>query len=279
MLGGSPRGRRSGHPYCPPAGRRPPGCRDRRRRSAGSSWSPAGRAGAYEPTRQLPAADGSRGQVGVHYVFGEALPIAASEGRPAVQFTFESAEPLQQLAAQAAAAGYEPGSRSEDFGSLPRHRSRRPGGAGPPTRASRLRTLAPPPAPAPCAWVRDHTGCWQCGPAPMSDSIELAARLRVHGCVSRRWCQVRPKSAALVLGVPRRRVERMVHAGPGHGRDLVVAVVFGVLAEQLRMAPPVAVRVVWPHSDAGTPLRRATRRSQPRCPPFLPSSPLPWRPR
>lgn len=64
------------------------------------------------------AADGSQGQVGVHYVFGEALPIVASEGQPAVQLTFESAEPLEQLAARLAAAGYEPGIRSEDFGSL-----------------------------------------------------------------------------------------------------------------------------------------------------------------
>jgi predicted enzyme related to lactoylglutathione lyase len=61
---------------------------------------------------------GAQGQVGLHYVFGDDLPVVPSGRCPAVQLTFESAEPLVELAARLAAAGYEPGISTEDFGAL-----------------------------------------------------------------------------------------------------------------------------------------------------------------
>ena len=64
------------------------------------------------------AGGGAQGQVGLHYVFGEDLPVVPGGRCPAVQLTFESAEPLEQLAVRLAAAGYEPGISTEDFGSL-----------------------------------------------------------------------------------------------------------------------------------------------------------------
>jgi hypothetical protein len=62
------------------------------------------------------AADGEHGLVGLHHVFAEELPIAAGEG--SVQLTFESAEPLAQLAARLEGAGFAPLLHREDFGSL-----------------------------------------------------------------------------------------------------------------------------------------------------------------
>ena len=64
------------------------------------------------------ATGGAQGQVGLHHVFGDDLPVVPGGRCPAVQLTFESAEPLEQLAARLAAAGFEPGIKTEDFGSL-----------------------------------------------------------------------------------------------------------------------------------------------------------------
>jgi predicted enzyme related to lactoylglutathione lyase len=61
---------------------------------------------------------GTQGQVGVHRVFGDELPVVPGGGGAPVQLTFESGEPLDQLAARLAAAGFDPGIVKEDFGSL-----------------------------------------------------------------------------------------------------------------------------------------------------------------
>lgn len=78
--------------------------------------APAGEINPYYVN--FTAAGGLHGQVGLHYVFGEDLPVVAGGGGAPVQLTFESAEPLVELAARLAAAGYEPGITTEDFGSL-----------------------------------------------------------------------------------------------------------------------------------------------------------------
>jgi len=62
------------------------------------------------------AADGEHGLVGLHHVFAGELPITAGEG--SVQLTFESAEPLAQLAVRLEGAGFAPQLHSEDIGSL-----------------------------------------------------------------------------------------------------------------------------------------------------------------
>jgi len=61
---------------------------------------------------------GAQGQVGLHHVFSDELPIVRGEHSPAVQLTFQSAEPLEQIADRLSAAGFEPGILVEDFGSL-----------------------------------------------------------------------------------------------------------------------------------------------------------------
>jgi predicted enzyme related to lactoylglutathione lyase len=64
------------------------------------------------------AADGKQGQVGLHHVFSEKLPVVPGGGGAAVQLTFESAEPLEQVADRFTTAGFEPRLITEDFGSL-----------------------------------------------------------------------------------------------------------------------------------------------------------------
>ena len=75
---------------------------------------PIGEINEYYVT--VAAADGQHGLVGLHPVFAGELPIAAGEG--SVQLTFESAEPLVQLAARLEEAGFAPQLHSKDFGSL-----------------------------------------------------------------------------------------------------------------------------------------------------------------
>lgn len=62
------------------------------------------------------AAGGAQGLVGLHYVFGDDLPIVASGRSPAVQLCFECAEPLEEIAARLAGASLEPTIVTEDFG-------------------------------------------------------------------------------------------------------------------------------------------------------------------
>jgi catechol 2,3-dioxygenase-like lactoylglutathione lyase family enzyme len=62
------------------------------------------------------AADGTHGQVGLHYVFDEVLPVASGRGA-AVQLNFESAEPLEDLAARLSNAGFPAEIKVADFGS------------------------------------------------------------------------------------------------------------------------------------------------------------------
>jgi hypothetical protein len=61
---------------------------------------------------------GAHGQVGLHHVFSGELPVVQGGVGAVVQLTFESAEPLDQIAARLSAAGYEPRIITEDFGSL-----------------------------------------------------------------------------------------------------------------------------------------------------------------
>lgn len=77
------------------------------------------RAGEINPYYVNFLADGGmQGQVGLHHVFAEDLPVIRGGRSAAVQLTFESAEPLVELAARLSAAGFEPGIVTEDFGSL-----------------------------------------------------------------------------------------------------------------------------------------------------------------
>jgi predicted enzyme related to lactoylglutathione lyase len=62
------------------------------------------------------AADGAQGEVGLHHVFGDELPIVSDGRSPAVQLCFESAEPLEDIAARLEGAGFEPAIATEDFG-------------------------------------------------------------------------------------------------------------------------------------------------------------------
>lgn len=81
--------------------------------------SPAGEINAYYVS--FLAGSGAQGLVGVHYVFGDTLPIVAGSGGrigAPVQLTFESAEPLDQIAARLGAAGFPARIITEDFGSL-----------------------------------------------------------------------------------------------------------------------------------------------------------------
>ncbi len=61
---------------------------------------------------------GTRGQVGLHHVFSDKLPVVPGGGGAVVQLTFESGEPLEQIAARLSGAGFEPRIITEDFGSL-----------------------------------------------------------------------------------------------------------------------------------------------------------------
>jgi hypothetical protein len=62
------------------------------------------------------AADGEHCLVGLHHVFAGELPIVPGSG--SVQLTFESAEPLNQIADRPEGAGFAPQLHNEDFGSL-----------------------------------------------------------------------------------------------------------------------------------------------------------------
>jgi hypothetical protein len=62
------------------------------------------------------ASDGTQGEVGLHHVFGDELPIVPDGRSPAVQLCFESAEPLEGIAARLQGAGFEPAIVTEDFG-------------------------------------------------------------------------------------------------------------------------------------------------------------------
>jgi hypothetical protein len=62
------------------------------------------------------AAGGEHGLVGLHYVHGGELPIVAGSG--SVQLTFESAEPLEQIAARLEGAGFAPELHADESGSL-----------------------------------------------------------------------------------------------------------------------------------------------------------------
>ena len=64
------------------------------------------------------AEGGAQGQVGLHHVFSEKLPVVLGGDGAVVQLTFESGEPLEQIAARLATAGFEPRIITEDFGSL-----------------------------------------------------------------------------------------------------------------------------------------------------------------
>jgi hypothetical protein len=77
---------------------------------------PAGKINPYYVN--FVAADGARGQVGLHHVFSEKLPVVPGGGGAVVQLTFQSGEPLEQIAARLSAAGFEPHIITEDFGSL-----------------------------------------------------------------------------------------------------------------------------------------------------------------
>ncbi len=62
------------------------------------------------------ASGGDHGLVGLHYVFSEDLPVVP--GSTSVQLTFESTEPLADISARLAAAGFEPVLRTERFGGV-----------------------------------------------------------------------------------------------------------------------------------------------------------------
>ncbi len=62
------------------------------------------------------AAAGEHGLVGLHHVYAGELPIVAGSG--SVQLTFESAEPLGEIAARLTGAGFTAQLHTEDFGSL-----------------------------------------------------------------------------------------------------------------------------------------------------------------
>jgi catechol 2,3-dioxygenase-like lactoylglutathione lyase family enzyme len=64
------------------------------------------------------AGGGAQGQVGLHHVFSDKLPVVPGGGGAVVQLTFQSGEPLEQIAARFTAAGFEPTIITEDFGSL-----------------------------------------------------------------------------------------------------------------------------------------------------------------
>jgi hypothetical protein len=64
------------------------------------------------------SAGGTQGQVGLHYVHGEELPILPGGSGAAVQLAFESAEPLQDIAGRLSSAGFPAEITTEDFGSF-----------------------------------------------------------------------------------------------------------------------------------------------------------------
>jgi hypothetical protein len=64
------------------------------------------------------AGGGDQGQVGLHHVFSDELPIVPGGNGALVQLNFESGEPLEQIADRMAAAGFAGEIVTEDFGSL-----------------------------------------------------------------------------------------------------------------------------------------------------------------
>lgn len=64
------------------------------------------------------ADDGRLGQVALHRLLEEELPIVGGTEHAAVQLCFETAEPLEQLAGRLAAAGFDPAITTETFGQL-----------------------------------------------------------------------------------------------------------------------------------------------------------------
>lgn len=62
------------------------------------------------------AGDGDSGQVGLHHVYEGELPIVPGPG--AVQLTFSTTEPLDEVAGRLSAEGFEPTVTREDFGSM-----------------------------------------------------------------------------------------------------------------------------------------------------------------
>lgn len=61
------------------------------------------------------AGGGDHGYVGVHYVFGDDLPIVPGDG--AAHLTFATTEPLADMVTRLEAAGFRPTLTTEDFGS------------------------------------------------------------------------------------------------------------------------------------------------------------------
>jgi hypothetical protein len=77
------------------------------------------RVGELNPNYVTFESDGGRqGQVGLHRVFGDDLPIVGVTSHGAVQLCFETGEPLEQVAGRLTAAGFEPAIRTEDFGQV-----------------------------------------------------------------------------------------------------------------------------------------------------------------
>jgi hypothetical protein len=64
------------------------------------------------------ADSGAQGQVGLHHVVSDTLPVVGGSGSAAVQLNFESAEPLELLAARLTGAGFPAEITTEDFGSF-----------------------------------------------------------------------------------------------------------------------------------------------------------------
>ncbi len=62
------------------------------------------------------AADGKHGIVGLHHAYAGELPIVPGAG--SVQLTFQSAEPLDQIALRLEGASFAPQLHNKDFGSL-----------------------------------------------------------------------------------------------------------------------------------------------------------------
>lgn len=76
-------------------------------------------AGAINPRYvNFVAAEGAQGEVGLHHVFGDDLPVVADGRSPVVQLCFETGEPLDDIAARLSAAGHTPEITQEDFGSV-----------------------------------------------------------------------------------------------------------------------------------------------------------------
>jgi hypothetical protein len=64
------------------------------------------------------AAEGAQGEVGLHHVFGDDLPIVADGRSPVVQLCFHTGERLDDVAGRLTAAGHAAEIAKEDFGSV-----------------------------------------------------------------------------------------------------------------------------------------------------------------